>query len=1072
MPTLRDFAEQLQRLHAYRDALRIASLLDFAEPLPLDAAGRRHLGLDARVRRAAVAAGAGTLRFLAVDAALGDWTRAEIATLCRQVALRAPHLLWFVVVVTRESRAVVLAAPSAGARVSALRIEPDRVLPSDAETLAAVHSARRGPDVLVHHRWGEVLGREHLTRRFYRELEASVLDLAATASGQASEAVRHELALLNTTRVLFLSFLQAKGWLDGDREYLRHRIMTQLERGGALHRRFLEPLFFGTLNTPAAKRSVTARALGRIPFLNGGLFARSPLERRARHVVLGDDALAELTLSLLGRYRLTAHEEHAGWSEAAVDPEMLGRAFESLMARDERRAAGAFYTPHDLVHRVAGAGLDAALARYGAEEALIRATESGEKLSGRDADRVAQAVCAVRVLDPACGSGAFLVHALERLAALAGTAGDYRSLSLRRRDVLTMSIFGVDINPTAVWLCELRLWLSVVIDAEESDPSRVMPLPNLDRNIRVGDALAGAAFDQAPRPGGLALERLRGRYTRATGVRKRTLARAVDREERSAAIALAQRALELAVARRRDMLGAIRSRDLFADRHPASAAQSRRLTELRSDVREARRRLVVLRSGGSLPFAFGSHFADVAARGGFDAIIGNPPWVRLHHIAPTDRLDLRARYRVMREAAWVAGADATGAGRGFAAQADLSALFVERSLALLRPSGTLALLVPAKLWRSLAGGGVRNLLREEATLREIADWSEGPSTFDAVVYPSLVVASRDLRDATSTNVRVGVARRDQLLAWESRVDDLPIDASIGAPWALVPPDVRRDFERLAAAGPALASTNLGRPVLGVKTGCNDAFIVRALEPRMPGERMPAELLPADDVCRVAAQESTGSVERALLRPLLRGEGLHAWHRSQDGERIIWTHAANGAPLDQLPAASLEWLRPWRRRLSARTDAQGRGPWWQLFRTEAARTDRPRVIWGDIGRTPRASVLATGDPTVPLNSCYVIIAPTDDDAHALAVLLNAPPIIAWLTMIAEPARGGYHRFLGWTVARLPIPRDWTRAVERLAPMGRAAAAGAPPDSATLTAAALASYHLRPRDAAALLTWTHS
>ena len=1072
MPTLREFAERLQQLRSYRDVQRVASLLDFGEPLAVDAGGRRHLGLDPRVRRASIAPGAGTLRFLVLDASLADWTRAELAALCRQVAVRAPHLLWLVAVVTRDSRAVVFAAPSAGSRVPLLRVEPDRVLPSDAETLVAVHNARQGPDVLVHHRWAEVLGREHLTRRFYRELEANVLDLAATARGQASETVRHELALLNTTRVLFLAFLQAKGWLDDDREFLRHRTMQQLDRGGALHRRLLEPLFFGTLNTPTAKRSAAARALGRIPFLNGGLFARTPLERRARHVELADDALAELVLSLLGRYRLTAHEEQAAWSEAAVDPEMLGRAFESLMARDERRAAGAFYTPHDMLHRVAGAGLDAALACHGADEGLIHAAERGDALSPRDAARVAVAVRSVRILDPACGSGAFLVHALERLAALAAVGGDPRALPLRRRDVLTTSIFGVDLNPMAVWLCELRLWLSVVIDAEETDPSRVMPLPNLDRNIRVGDALAGPAFDGPARGGAVPLEALRARYARATGMRKRTLARAVDREERRAAIALAQRVLDVTVAKRRDMLGAIRSRDLFSSRPPATAVQRRRLAEFRSDVREARRRLTGLRNGGSLPFAFGSHFPDVAARGGFDAILGNPPWVRLHHIAPSDRLDLRARYRVMREAAWVAGADATGAGRGFAAQADLSALFIERSLALLRPSGTLALLVPAKLWRSLAGGGVRQLLLQDATLREVGDWTEGRSTFDAVVYPSLVVASRTAERANGPLVRVGVARRDRLLAWNARADALPIEASPGAPWALVPPDVRRDFERVARAGPPLASTAFGRPVLGVKTGCNDAFIVRVLEPAPTAPHVPTRSGPADDSCRVVGQDATGAIERAVLRPLLRGDGLSAWRRGADDARIIWTHDATGDPLDRLPPAAVDWLRPWSRRLATRTDAQGRGPWWQLFRTEAASMNRPRVVWGDIGRAPRASVVPSGDPAVPLNSCYVLFAPTEDDAHALATLLNAPPLVAWLRMIAEPARGGYHRFLGWTVARLPIPRDWSGAVERLAPIGRAAAAGAPPDAATLTAAVLACYHIRPRDVSALLTWTHS
>ncbi len=1063
MPTLRDFADRLARLRSYRDALSLAELFAFDEPAPLDAPSRRQLGLDVRVRRASIASGAGTLRLLVVDAAFGDWTRTELASACARVALRAPHLLWLIVVVARETRGVVFAAPAVGAKVSLLRVDPDRVLPSDAETLAALFSARSGPDVLVHHRWAEVLGRDHLTRRFYRELERSVLDLAATATGTAPESVRTEIAILHTTRLLFLSFLQAKGWLDGDREYLRQRTLAQLEHGGALHRRFLDPLFFGTLNTPLPRRAAAARTLGRIPFLNGGLFARTPLEKRCRQVTLADDALGELLLSLLSRYRLTAHEEQIGWSEAAVDPEMLGRAFESLMARDERRAAGAFYTPHELLHRVAGAGLDAALVRLGAEERVIRAAEAGERLGGAAKARLAHAVRSVRVLDPACGSGAFLVHALERLAALAGAAGDRRPLSLRRRDVLTASIFGVDINPTAVWLCELRLWLSVVIDAEESDPSRVIPLPNLDRNVRVGDALAGPAFDGPARGGGAVLERLRGRYTRATGVRKRTLARALDREERSAAESLARSALDVSVARRRDLLGALRSRDLFAGRTAATAAQSRRLAELRADVRERRRQVAALRGGASLPFAFASHFPDVAARGGFDAVIGNPPWVRLHQVAPAARLDLRSRFRVMREAAWMVGAEATGAGRGFAAQADLAALFVERSLALLRPSGTLALLVPTKLWRSLAGGGVRRLLTEEATVREVADWSEAPATFDAVVYPSLIVASRERAERPA--VQVAVARRERLLAWESTAGDLPLEDSPGAPWLLVPPDVRADFERLSAAGIPLASTHFGRPLLGVKTGCNEAFIVQALE-------RGTDLRGPHDVISVVANDSAGVIERSMVRPLLRGERLRAWRADADDSRIIWTHGADGSPVERLPSGAAAWLTPWRRRLAARTDGHGRGPWWQLFRTDTARTDRPRVVWGDIGRAPRALVLPSGDPTILLNSCYAVMAPSDDDAHALAALLNAPPITAWLQLIAEPARGGYHRFLGWTVARLPIPRDWARAVARLAPIGRAAAEGEVPDPTTLSEVALSCFRLRPRDAAALLTWTHS
>jgi hypothetical protein len=111
------------------------------------------------------------------------------------------------------------------------------------------------------------------------------------------------------------------------------------------------------------------------------------------------------------------------------------------------------------------------------------------------------------------------------------------------------------------------------------------------------------------------------------------------------------------------------------------------------------------------------------------------------------------------------------------------------------------------------------------------------------------------------------------------------------------------------------------------------------------------------------------------------------------------------------------------------------PWWTLFRTEAARADTPRVVWADIGKRLRTRVLDAGDPTVPLNSCYVVRTTGIDDAHALDALLNSTIAAAWLDVLAEPARGGFRRFLGWTVATLPVPHDWLRARSLLAPIGQ-------------------------------------
>ena len=132
----------------------------------------------------------------------------------------------------------------------------------------------------------------------------------------------------------------------------------------------------------------------------------------------------------------------------------------------------------------------------------------------------------------------------------------------------------------------------------------------------------------------------------------------------------------------------------------------------------------------------------------------------------------------------------------------------------------------------------------------------------------------------------------------------------------------------------------------------------------------------------------------------------------------------------------------------------------------------RVAWGDVGRAPRAVVLAPGDATVPLNSCYVVRAPSGDDADALAAWLNAPLAVAWLGAIAEPARGGYHRFLGWTMARLPLPADWPAARAVLAPAGRAARDGTVPSVAELHALSLRAFRVGAAAMEPLITWMRS
>lgn len=1047
MLTIRAAATLLARADSLDSARPLLRALGFtAEAHNVDAALRVALGLHGTVQRARLLAGEGSLRALVAslppDADVREAARRIASALDRHVAGSA----WLLCLLHDETATTTLAAPSGAAgssQVVALRVDRRHVTDSDGDTLRMMAAVPRTEPLLTHSRWTDILGRDALSARFYRTLDRLVHALGETALGTASANDRHTLALLTTSRLLFLAFLEAKGWLDGDRGFLMRECTAALEAGGQLHQRWLRPLFFGTLNTPMAQRSPIARRFGRVPFLNGGLFAQAPIERQRARVHFTDEAIVAIVGDLLNRYRFTAREDSSTWSEAAIDPEMLGRAFESLMVPSERRGSGTFYTPPQLVERVVTEGLHAALRHASPEGGQLA------KLAG------------LRCLDPACGSGAFLVHTLERLSAMRSAAGDQRPLHEIRRAVLAESIFGVDRNPIAVWLCELRLWLAVVIDCNETDPLRVPPLPNLDHHVRSGDSLSGGDFRFTPATG-RRLAQLRTRYVQSVGARKRNLAVALDREERGRALAEIAGTIAHLRHTRALLLTQLRSRDLFGERTPPSRIDTAKLNELRIRLRELRARERRLAQGGALPFRFAAQLADVGAAGGFDLIVGNPPWVRPHMLTVADRIALRRDFRTMRDAPWRAGAARAGASAGFAAQADLSAAFVERSVSLLREGGVAALLVPAKLWRALAGGGVRRLLVEETRVHTVVDWSDAPALFEAATYPSLVVAERISTPSitpAADRVRVHVVRGTRDHAFALPAVSLPLGGEAAAPWLLLPPDVRAVFERLRRCGPPLGEAGLGRPTLGVKCGCNDAFLVAAREHD-------------DELATIVAGERTGVIERMLLRPALTGQAVgRLADDPRHAVRIVWTHGRDGRPLSTLPPRAARWMQRWRPRLEGRRDATHRLPWWTLFRTDAARAETPRLVWADFGRTLRTLVLDAGDPTVPMNTCYVLRTPALDDAYALDALLSSPVASAWLDAIAEPARGGWRRFLGWTVAALPIPDDWLRARLLLAPIGRRRAIGDPPSPDEHIAVVASAYGLDPRAIAPLIAWQH-
>lgn len=867
-----------------------------------------------------------------------------------------------VIALDAQTRRLALSVAFEGSPVIA--IELASAAPVALASLGRIAGVGQGGVLTYAARVADALSAEAAGSRFFREFKSTLERMTAELPGLFRGADRHAFVMLQLTRVLFLYFVQAKGWLAGRERFLAEEVNSCLAGRRSIHRHLLRPLFFGTLNRPIAGRGRAAARFGAIPFLNGGLFEPHPLERKIRHDI-PNAAWREAFDRLFERFQFTVAE---GAGDGGIAPDMLGRVFEGVMAPDARRASGTFYTPSALVGQILDAALPASVA------SRLNCTENeADLLLGSGNPRALAAVEGLTILDPAVGSGAFLLGALERLAAL----GPRRvvDLTTRKRTVLQRNLFGVDRSATAVRLAELRLWLAVIAGDQTERPGRVQPLPNLDCLVRQGDSLfdpvgCGAEPAGAAAPLAARISELRRSVVVAVGQAKRPLVRELHLMETRAAhesFTLAEERIDGQIG---ECLRMARGRDLFGERRGLDAALLARLAHLRTQVRAVRTARRTLSREHELPwFHYQSHFADVFAAGGFDLVLGNPPWLRAEQIPAEQRHRLSGRYRWWR------------AGGGFGNRPDLSVAFLERALELVAPGGVVALLLPAKLATARYGAAARHALATTTTLVRVADLTEhADATFDATVYPLALIA-RNSPAPPGHRVRTSLRGGKGESIPQARLGG-------GGPWILSAGRACRVLAALTREFPRL--DNHLSCHLGLKTGANALFL-----------------------------DPPGSVEPELIRFAIRGRDVRAF-APLPGVRLLYTHGTDGKPLATLPPGAAAHLAPHTVALRARTDFDG-GPPWALFRTRAASAAH-RVIWPDLARELTAAALTDEQDcrSIPLNTCYVAAAESKPEAERVAAWLNCTWIRLTARLGAVPAASGFARFGAGTIGSLPLP----------------------------------------------------
>lgn len=296
-------------------------------------------------------------------------------------------------------------------------------------------------------------------------------------------------------RITFLHFLQRKGWMCSDLNYMQNMFENSAYKNDYLDS-VLEPLFFGILNTKPAEREALFVDYGwdksllnewkDIPYLNGGLFERD--EEDEPESRFPADYFGRL-FQFFSEYNFTIDENDPNDAEVGVDPEMLGKIFENLL--EDNKDKGAFYTPKEIVRYMCQESLIAyletntSIAKDKIRQFVLSPEDGVADIPENKKPKLLTALEEVKICDPAIGSGAFPMGLLnELLHCREVLSGEHYDRAEIKKSIIQNNIYGVDIEKGAVDIARLRFWLSIVVD--EEIPS---PLPNLDYKIMQGNSL-------------------------------------------------------------------------------------------------------------------------------------------------------------------------------------------------------------------------------------------------------------------------------------------------------------------------------------------------------------------------------------------------------------------------------------------------------------------------------------------------------------------------------------------------------------------------------------------------------
>jgi adenine-specific DNA-methyltransferase len=765
-------------------------------------------------------------------------------------------------------------------------------------------------------------------------------------------------------------------------------------------------------------------------------------KRRKREKVSG-------LIEILNRYKFTVEENTPLEQEIALDPELLGKVFENLLASynedtrtTARKATGSFYTPREIVSFMVDetviAYLREALCRsFGSKEnceELLRQVFSAapehfqNPFPDGETRALIQAIDRVKILDPACGSGAFPMGALHRLVDLLqkfdpenkkwreiqkqkaiketeeaykiGNKEERQSRLLEIDEVFEQNasdygrklyliencIYGVDIQPIACQIAKLRFFIALVVD-QNANPKApnfgVRPLPNLETKIVAANTLIPSEraewhqqqlFQYRVREVREELERVRHEYFNARSPSKKAKCRQKDAQLRKNLADLLREG-----GMPDETAGMLAAWDPYDQNAHAGFFDAAWMFGLMAEkAKEA--------GGPNNPVR--------EINGYFDIILGNPPYVRQEQIKDQKPI-LKEHYDC------------------FTGTADIYVYFYERSIKLLKPGGAFAFITSNKWYRAAYGEKLRTWLAGNTRILQLIDFGDAP-VFTAISYPTIVILQRIIPSAEekpnkirALNWQSGPPIEDFAQLFQGQSFGLPQTSLKSDGWRLEGSVKLKLLERVRAAGTPLGEYVKGRFYRGILTGLNEAFVVdRATRDRL-----------------IAEHPSSGEI----LKPFLRGRDVKRWRvdfadqylikiESSENKEHQWSRKSPAKAetifANSYPAIH-EHFKPFRRQLVERYD-QGNFFWelrscvyWDEF-------NHPKIIYPELAEDSQF----TQDSLPRTADCTLYIIPFGE--KYLLGFLNSNVFRFLFSQVSPKVRGGFMRYKAQYLEKVPVP----------------------------------------------------